>query len=115
MHATPSNLTPPSGSSTGGYANLYVMFYCHNYYYNCPIKWKASYDCLGYHIKQETGSCTSNSQCNSGSCKGGNCCTTKGLSAGCTSCYGDGDCKACDSAYYISSYQCYPDRSAGSA
>ena len=42
----------------------------------------------------------------SGSCKGSYCCTTKGNSAGCTSCDSGGDCQTCESNYYRDSWQC---------
>ena len=56
--------------------------------------------------KKDTGSCSSNSQCTTGACKGGQCCNSKGVPSACTSCYGDGDCKACSSGYTLSRYSC---------
>jgi len=60
------------------------------------------------------GSCTTNSQCASGSCKGGFCCTTKGMTTGCTACYDstDGDCRTCSSGYELSNYECVASSSA---
>ena len=50
---------------------------------------------------KETGSCTFDNECRSGSCKGGSCCTTNGMSTGCTKCFFDGDCQACSSGYVL--------------
>ena len=70
-------------------------------------------------ISKSTGSCTSGSECDSGSCKGQDadaeggvgpkfCCTTKGVSEGCNNCHvDDGDCLACDANYYLNNWQCY--------
>ena len=64
---------------------------------------------------KKIGACTSNGDCTSDSCKGntntnpdlGGCCTTKGLTAGCTDCYSiDGDCKHCDANFYLKDYAC---------
>ena len=52
--------------------------------------------------KQSPGSvCDSNSTCDSGSCRGGQCCAV-GVSEGCSSCQGPrGTCSACSAAYYL--------------
>mmetsp|Transcript_34480 Transcript_34480/g.55386 ORF Transcript_34480/g.55386 Transcript_34480/m.55386 type:complete len:322 (-) Transcript_34480:331-1296(-) len=51
------------------------------------------------------GSCTANSMCESGSCKGGNCCAAGGLSVDCTECKSyDGQCKVCSAPYSLSPY-----------
>ena len=58
--------------------------------------------------------CTTNTQCKSGDCRGGNCCGSKGRSSGCTDCNSDGDCFSCSPSYYKSAYQCFSKKSDGS-
>jgi len=53
-----------------------------------------------------TGSCAVSSQCYSGSCKGGNCCTEMGMSTGCIGCYLNGTCSACSSGHTLTDYEC---------
>ena len=60
---------------------------------------------------QIVGSCNADNECASGSCKGGNCCTEKGMSTGCTECWSstDGDCKTCSYGYTRTDYECVAD------
>lgn len=53
------------------------------------------------------GSCYSSSECSSGTCRGGNCCNSKGKSTGCTDCDSDGDCATCSSNYIKSNFECF--------
>lgn len=48
------------------------------------------------------GSCSSDTQCTSGSCKGGRCCGSSGTSPGCTACNSVGGCASCGSDYTLS-------------
>jgi len=86
---------------------LCLYWECDNQYDNCnhdgyTVTWNA----------KDTGPCTADSQCTSGSCKGGDCCTEKGMSTGCTDCWqSNGVCKACSSQYdyTLTDYECIAD------
>ena len=87
-------------------SNIYVYVVCKNSYYDCPIKFDVSLVCKAPTQMSDGGSCYSSSQCDSGVCRGGNCCGSKGRSTGCTDCDSDGDCSTCSSGYTNSNYQC---------
>jgi hypothetical protein len=61
---------------------------------------------------KSTGYCSSDDECGMGDCKGGYCCTTKGMSTGCMECHaGDGECNSCGLGYRLSyNYECVPNR-----
>ena len=56
--------------------------------------------------KRDGNWCSSNIQCSSGTCRGSNCCGSKGR-YGCTDCDYSGHCSTCSANYYKSNSQCY--------
>ena len=70
---------------------------------------KTNYECFPAAAKtSDGGSCSASSSCSSGTCRGGNCCNSKGRSAGCTDCDSDGDCATCSSGYTSTLFECFP-------
>ena len=65
--------------------------------------------------KSAGSSCSSNNDCTSGTCRGDNCCGTKGQSTGCTACNSNGDCASCSSDFYLSSGVCLSKKVDGSS
>lgn len=57
--------------------------------------------------------CNTNSQCWSGSCKGGYCCSTS-VDYRCSGCGSDGSCAYCSTGYYVSGNSCYARKAPGS-
>ena len=57
--------------------------------------------------KKDTGSCSRALDCTTGVCRGGFCCSKKGVSEGCIKCFKNGGaCKKCTTKYDLRNFTC---------